>query len=70
MNKEDLKRNFILLNVGYACHNADWNWKNINSPFARIHYVKSGAAKIIREDGIFTLKKDYLYLTPLFGEVA
>ncbi|MCD7962169.1 MAG: AraC family transcriptional regulator [Rikenellaceae bacterium] len=67
MNKNELKRNFILLNVGYAYHDADWNWKNIHSPFARIHYVKSGTAKILREDGIvFELKKGHLYLTPSY----
>ena len=66
MNKEDLKRNFILLNVGYAYHDADWNWKDIHSPFARIHYVKRGKAKIIREDGIFELKEGCLYLTPSY----
>lgn len=66
MNKEEIKRDFILLNVGYAYHNADWNWKNIHSPFARIHYVKSGTAKIIREDGIFEIKERHLYLTPSY----
>jgi len=66
MSKEELKRDFILLNVGYAYHDADWNWKNVHSPFARIHYVKSGHAKIIREDGVFELKKDHLYLTPSY----
>ncbi len=66
MSKEQLKQDFILLNVGYAYHNADWNWKNIHSPFARIHYVKEGMAKIIREDGVFELKKDYMYLTPSY----
>ncbi len=66
MNKKELLRNFILLNIGYAYHNADWNWKSVHSPFARIHYVKSGTAKIIREDGVFELKKDHLYLTPSY----
>lgn len=66
MNKEVLKRDFILLNVGCAYHDADWNWKNVQSPFARIHYVKSGEAKIIREDGVYELKKDHLYLTPAY----
>lgn len=27
MNKENFKRNFVLLNVGYAYHNVDWSWK-------------------------------------------
>jgi AraC-like DNA-binding protein len=70
MNREDLNRNFILLNVGYARHDADWNWKNVHSPFARIHYVKSGKAKIVREDGTFELKKDCLYLTPSYVKHA
>lgn len=66
MNKEDLKRNFILLNVGYAYHDADWNWKNVHSPFARIHYVRNGRAKIVRKEGVFELKQDHLYLTPSY----
>ncbi|MDR0394060.1 MAG: AraC family transcriptional regulator [Tannerella sp.] len=66
MDKEDIKRHFILLNAGYASHHADWNWKNICSPFARIHFVRNGTAKIIREDGIYELKKNHLYLTPSY----
>jgi AraC-like DNA-binding protein len=66
MKKEELKRDFILLNVGYAYHDADWNWKNVYSPFARIHFVKNGTAKIVREDGEFLLKEGHLYLTPSY----
>jgi AraC-like DNA-binding protein len=66
MDKEDIKRDFILLNAGYARHRADWNWKNICSPFARIHFVRNGTAKIIREDGDYVLKKNHLYLTPSY----
>ncbi len=70
MNKEVLRTDFILLNVGYAYHDADWNWKNVHSPFARIHYVKSGNAKIIREDRIIELKEEHLYLTPSYVKHA
>lgn len=66
MRREELKKDFILLNVGYAYHNADWNWKNVHSPFSRIHYVKKGSAKIIREDGVFELREGHLYLTPSY----
>ncbi|MDR1525088.1 MAG: AraC family transcriptional regulator [Tannerella sp.] len=66
MNKEDIKRDFILLNAGYASHNADWNWKNVCSPFVRIHFVKHGTAKIIREGGMYELKENHLYLTPSY----
>lgn len=27
----------LVLNVGLAVHNADWNWKNVNSPFTRLY---------------------------------
>ena len=63
MNREEFNQNFILLNAGYAYHNADWNWKNIKSPFARIHFVINGNAKIIREDGTYNLKINHMYLT-------
>lgn len=66
MSREELKKDFILLNVGHARHNANWNWRNVQSPFIRIHYVKQGTAKIIREDGAYDLKKGYLYLTPSY----
>ena len=35
----------LILNVGLAIHNADWNWKNVSSPFARLYYI-------IRDSGI------------------
>ncbi|MFV0506463.1 MAG: AraC family transcriptional regulator [Bacteroidales bacterium] len=64
MHKEDLNTDFILLNIGYAIHNADWNWKNVHSPFARIHYIVNGDAKIIRDGDEHSLTKGHLYLTP------
>ncbi len=36
--------NLMLLNVGLAHHNADWNWQDVSSPFIRIFYVKEGEA--------------------------
>jgi len=33
--EQELK--LILLNVGFAELNANWNWENINSPFFRIY---------------------------------
>ena len=38
----------FVLNIGLAQHNADWNWKNVSSPFARLYYVIEGSAKITR----------------------
>lgn len=66
MSGEHKFPDFILLNVGHAVHNADWNWKNVCSPFTRIHLVESGTAKIIREDSACELKKDNIYLTPSY----
>lgn len=66
MSREKPQLDFILLNIGYAEHNGDWNWKNINSPFARIHVVTAGTAKIIREGKTVVLKKNHLYLTPAY----
>ncbi len=64
MQNEKYALDFILLNIGYAEHRADWNWKDINSPFARLHLVRKGSAKIYR-DGIFhQLRENHLYLTP------
>ncbi|MGB3063839.1 helix-turn-helix domain-containing protein [Sphingobacterium thalpophilum] len=58
------KLDFSLLNVGYAQHNADWNFKDIRSPFARIHYVREGQASILLDKEQITLRPGYLYLTP------
>lgn len=56
----------LILNLGLAIHNADWNWTNINSPFSRLYYVTQGTARIILPTGIQELKPQYLYLIPPF----
>lgn len=56
----------LILNVGLAIHNADWNWRNVNSPFTRLYYVTEGAARILLPTGIQELKPDHLYLIPSF----
>ncbi|MBF0648013.1 helix-turn-helix domain-containing protein [Dysgonomonas sp. GY75] len=58
--------NFTLLNIGFSELNADWNWKNIRSPFARIYYVVSGEAKTYINGQKYILKPGNLYLTPPF----
>ena len=65
MSKKD-NLNLILLNVACKSHNADWNWKGVNSPFARIYMVESGSAKVIMPDGTHTIEPGYLYLIPAF----
>ncbi|QJB31935.1 helix-turn-helix transcriptional regulator [Chitinophaga oryzae] len=66
MSKELTHPYFMLLNTGRAVHNADWNWRNVCSPFIRIHFIESGTAKLLREDKTYELKKNHLYLTPAY----
>ena len=65
MNKKE-NINLILLNAARKFHDADWNWKGVNSPFARIYMVESGSAKVIMPDGTHTIEPGYLYLIPAF----
>jgi AraC-like DNA-binding protein len=57
----------FLLNVGYAAHNADWNWKSVSSPFARIYCVDSGSAKLHMNDNVYELLPGNLYFVPPFN---
>lgn len=66
MLKSNEELSLILLNVGYSELNANWNWKNVCSPFARIYYVKEGRAKTKIGDKTYLLEPDHLYLTPPF----
>lgn len=56
----------FVLNIGLAQHNADWNWKNVSSPFARLYYVIEGTAKVILPDHIVSLREGYMYFIPAF----
>ena len=66
MNGFSENLNLILLNVGYSDLNANWNWKDVYSPFARIYYVKGGKAKTYINNKTYILEPGYLYLTPPF----
>ncbi len=66
INNENNKLDFTLLNIGYAEHHANWNFKDIQSPFARIHYVCEGEASIILADETIKLRPGHLYLTPAY----
>jgi AraC-like DNA-binding protein len=58
--------NLVLLNVGYAEHNADWNWKGTHSPFARLYFVQTGKAQVVIGNQNYTLTPQHLYLIPSF----
>ncbi len=66
MNLSIDKLHPMMLNVGYAEHNADWNWKDVISPFMRIFYITEGEAQIVFPSGIQTLKPNYVYFIPSF----
>ena len=57
---------FLTLNVGYAYQNADWNWKQVSSPFTRLYYVTKGCARIVFPDKVQELTPGHLYLIPAF----
>lgn len=58
----------ILLNVGFAVHYADWNYKNVNSPFARIYLVQEGKARLHLLEKTQELTPGHLYLIPPFTQ--
>lgn len=66
MNLQVEQMHPLVLNVGLAIHNADWNWKNVNSPFTRLYYVTEGSAQIELPDGIYTLSPKHMYFIPAF----
>lgn len=66
MNLQVEQMHPLVLNVGLAVHTADWNWKNVNSPFTRLYYVTEGSAQIELPDGIYTLSPKHMYFIPAF----
>ena len=62
------KFDFLMLNVGYAEHDGDWNFRNINSPFTRLYYVTDGEATILINSRQFTLTPGNMYIIPAFTE--
>lgn len=64
MNLQVEQMHPLVLNVGLAVHNADWNWKNVNSPFTRLYYVTEGSVQIELPDGIYTLSPKHMYFIP------
>lgn len=38
--------NLLMLNVGLARHDSDWNWQEVSSPFTRIYCVTKGEARL------------------------
>lgn len=60
--------NLLMLNVGHARHDGDWNFRNINSPFTRIYYVTEGEARVSIGSDTYTLTPGNMYIIPAFTE--
>ncbi len=56
----------LILNVGKAIHDSDWNWQNICSPFARIYHIVQGEAALEISGQTHRLRPRHLYLIPPF----
>ena len=56
----------LVLNAGLAIQHADWNWKDVTSPFIRLYYVTEGTAQIELPSGVYQLKPQHMYFIPAF----
>lgn len=61
-----MKSNLLMLNVGHAVHESDWNFKDIMSPFTRIYYVTKGTATVTIGDTRHSLSPGNMYIIPAF----
>ena len=61
-----MKSNLLMLNVGHAVHEADWNFKDIVSPFTRIYYVTEGTAAVTSDGEEHLLRPGHMYIIPAF----
>lgn len=64
MNYSVDQLHLLTLNVGFAKHHADWNWKEVRSPFARLYLVTEGEAKVIIGEQVISLTPNHLYFIP------
>ena len=58
--------NLIMINVGFARHHADWNWKDVSSPFTRLFLVTEGEAKLHLPGSVVTLRPGNAYMVPAY----
>ena len=57
---------YLVLHIGEAYCQADWNYKDICSPFTRMYYVTEGHAQIILPDKTQDLRPGFMYIIPAF----
>src|SRR5574344_32968 len=55
-----------LLNVGYANHNADWNFGPVCGAVTHIYWATEGTATVTIGGEVHTITADHLYMIPAF----
>lgn len=66
MNYDIDQMHFLVLHIGKACCRANWNYKDIRSPFTRIYYVTRGHAQLALPGRVQDLRPGCLYIVPAF----
>lgn len=66
MLTETVNKEFKVLHTGFAFHHSDWNFQNVCSPYTRIHFVKSGSARLHLHNKIYEMKPGYMYIVPAY----
>lgn len=56
----------LTVNVGFAEHDSNWNWKNVRSPFSRIFIVTAGTAQLQLPTATISLRPGHMYFIPAF----
>lgn len=66
MNSDIDQMHYLVLHIGEAHCRANWNFKDISSPFTRMYYVTEGHARIILPDKTQDLRPGFMYIVPAF----
>lgn len=66
MNTDINQMLFLVLHIGEAHCDKDWNYKNVCSPFTRMYYITEGHAQIIFPDKVQDLRPRHMYIIPAF----
>ena len=66
MNTSIDQMHYLVLQIGEAHCQGDWNYRQVCSPFTRIYYVTQGQAQVELPDRVQELRPGYLYIVPAF----
>ncbi len=66
MNKILQELKVSLLNTDHLFLDHNWDYDNVISPFSRMYFIKSGAAKVYHSNKVFDLNPGYCYLIPSY----